>query len=259
LATPVFTGAVSDRAGWFEVCPPHGTVFLDEIGELEPALQVKLLRVLQDRNFSRTGETQTRPFHGKVVAATNRELDAAMHAGRFRPDLYYRLCSDIVRTPSLQERLAADATERRHLVVHLLRRIVGDEGPSLANAIDTWIDEHLGADYQWPGNVRELEQCLRNVLIRGFYIPPQAGKQENRDRADQLASDMRDGALTAEEVLSQYCVLVYDQTGSYEATARRLALDRRTVKAKVDFAAHRAKDKKAERPKRSHGRTKGSG
>jgi Sigma-54 interaction domain len=100
-----FTGAVTDRAGWLEVCPPLGTIFLDEIGELDAAIQVKMLRVLQSRTFQRLGETRDRRFSGKLIAATNRELAHEMQAGRFRKDFYYRLCSDLIVTPSLEEQL----------------------------------------------------------------------------------------------------------------------------------------------------------
>lgn len=89
-----FTGAVGDRTGWFEVCPPLGTVFLDEIGEVDAGIQVKLLRVLETRTFQRLGDTAERRFRGKVVAATNRDLAREMEAGRFREDFYYRLCAD---------------------------------------------------------------------------------------------------------------------------------------------------------------------
>src|SRR5687767_2426698 len=93
-----FTGALEDRAGWMEVCPRLGTVFLDEIGELDPAIQVKLLRVLQTRTFQRLGDTATRVFRGKIIAATNKDLGREMAAGGFRKDFYYRLCSDIIQT-----------------------------------------------------------------------------------------------------------------------------------------------------------------
>jgi transcriptional regulator with GAF, ATPase, and Fis domain len=228
-----FTGAVSDRAGWLDVCPPHGTVFLDEIGELDPAIQVKLLRVLQSRTFSRLGETETRRFEGKIVAATNRDLDLEMQAGRFRQDLYYRLCSDIIRVPSLRERTITDPGELHQLIVHLAQRMVGDEAPALAAEVEVWIEQQLGPDYEWPGNVRELEQCLRNVLIRKEYRPPRRAHPAD----DPLAAGttaIRQGVWTADQLLRWYCTLVYARTGSYEATARQLQLDRRTVKAKLD-------------------------
>jgi len=85
-----FTGAAEHRTGWLEVCPPLGTVFLDEIGETEAAVQVKLLRVFWTRTIQRVGDTQDRPFQGKIVAATNRSLAEAMKAGRFRSDLLLR-------------------------------------------------------------------------------------------------------------------------------------------------------------------------
>jgi transcriptional regulator with AAA-type ATPase domain len=91
-----FTGAVEDKRGWLEACPPLGAVFLDEIGDLEPEIQVKLLRVIETRTFQALGEShaQSRRFQGKLLAATNRNLGLAIRKGRFREDLYYRLCSD---------------------------------------------------------------------------------------------------------------------------------------------------------------------
>jgi transcriptional regulator with PAS, ATPase and Fis domain len=226
-----FTGAVADRAGWLEVCPPLGTVFLDEIGDLDPEIQVKLLRVLQARTFQRLGDTQDRVFPGKIIAATNRDLAAQMQAGRFRPDFYYRLCSDLIVTPSLHEQLREDPGELRALLLFLARRIVTDEAEDLAKEVETWIDQHLGPDYPWPGNVRELEQCVRNILIHQEYRPPQTAALGKRD---QIARDVAAGKLTADELIRRYCTLVYHQTGSYEETARRIGLDRRTVKSRVD-------------------------
>jgi len=227
-----FTGAVEDRAGWLEVCRPLGTVFLDEIGELDPALQVKLLRVLQTRTFQRLGDTRDRRFHGKIIAATNRDLSSEMAHGRFRKDLYYRLCSDIIVTPSLAEQLHAAPGERGALVRFLAGRVAGDaEAEPLAQETERWIDAHLGNGYDWPGNVRELEQCVRNVMIRGEYRPPRAANVSARRR---VAEEMLAGALSADELLRRYCTLVYAETRSYQETARRLDLDRRTVKDKVD-------------------------
>jgi DNA-binding NtrC family response regulator len=227
-----FTGAVQDRAGWLEVCRPLGTVFLDEIGELDPALQVKLLRVLQTRTFQRIGDTRDRRFHGKIIAATNRDLAAEMAAGRFRKDFYYRLCSDLIVTPSLEEQLRVAAGERRALVRFLAERVAGEpEAESLAEETERWIDAHLGDGYRWPGNVRELEQCVRNVMIRGEYRPPHAASASGRQR---VADEMLAGSLSAEELLRRYCTLVYAETGSYQETGRRLGLDRRTVKDKID-------------------------
>ncbi len=226
-----FTGAVSDRAGWLERCPPLGTVFLDEIGEVEPTIQVKLLRVLQTRTFHRLGDHEERRFHGRIVAATNRAPEEEMRAGRLREDFYYRLCSDIVRTPSLKEQLGGDLEHLEPLLGHLARGVAGDEeGPALAARTRAWIEKRLGGAYEWPGNVRELEQCVRNVLIRGRYEPRLA---ERDDQRGDLAADMLAGRLSADELVAGYLRLLYERTGSYVETGRIAGLDRRTVKAKI--------------------------
>jgi transcriptional regulator with AAA-type ATPase domain len=228
-----FTGALEDRVGWLESCPAAGTIFLDEIGELEPALQTKLLRVVQERVFQRVGETRERRFAGRIVTATNRDLGVEMQAGRFRADLYYRICADVIRTPTLAEQLAAAPDELANLVLVLARRAVpASEADALAAEVVAWIDGNLGRDYGWPGNVRELEQCLRNVLVRGSYQPPRA--PASASGTPKFLADVEQGALTAAELLSEYCTRVYHRVGSYEAAARQLELDRRTVKGHVD-------------------------
>ncbi len=226
-----FTGALQERQGWLEVCPPRGSVFLDEIGDLDAAIQVKLLRVLQTRTFQPLGDTAERSFRGKLIAATNRDLTQAMQEGRFRQDFYYRLCSDMVTTPSLQEQLQESPGVLRELLIFIARRVVNDEAELLADEVESWILDHLGADYPWPGNIRELEQCLRNVLVRKEYRP---SPRSVRSPRDEFVSAFETGSLTAEALLQYYCTTVYAQTGSYEETARRLQLDRRTVKKNVN-------------------------
>jgi len=227
-----YTGALEDRAGWLESCSPCGTVFLDEIGDLDPLIQVKLLRVLQSRTFQRVGETKERVFEGKIIAATNRDLPAEIAAGRFRRDFYYRLCADVIQTPSLREQIAESPAELSDLIRVLSRRLVGpQEGEALAREVEGFVDAELGPRYPWHGNVRELEQCVRNVLIRGEYRPPELSLDGDRD---DLAGLIRGGTLDADELLRRYCTQIYAEVGSYEEAARRLGLDRRTVKAKVD-------------------------
>ena len=226
-----FTGALEDRAGWLEACPPHGTVFLDEIGELDGRIQVKLLRALQAREFQRIGETQARAFEGKIVAATNRDLDAEMREGRFRGDFYYRICSDLVSTHPLRDQLREAPGDLPTLILFVARRVAGDEAEDVARETEEWIDRHLGRDYAWPGNFRELEQCVRNVLIRREYRPAAAPAGSP---VDELAQSVAAGRLTADDLLRRYVTLVYARTGTYQETARRLLLDRRTVQAKVD-------------------------
>jgi transcriptional regulator with AAA-type ATPase domain len=228
-----FTGALEDRAGWLEACPAMGTVFLDEIGELDPVIQVKLLRVLQTRTFQRLGDTHPRNFKGKIIAATNRDLAREMSAGRFRKDFYYRLCSDMIRTPSLREQLQDSPEELHSLVLFVARKLAGSEAEGLADEVMRWVKKHLGVDYAWAGNFRELEQCVRNVLIRHEYHPPAAVPV---GAGAELAESMELGSLTAEQLIQKYCKLIYAKTRNYEETARRLGLDRRTVKSKVTAA-----------------------
>jgi transcriptional regulator with AAA-type ATPase domain len=241
-----FTGAIDDRIGWLETCGPYGCVFLDEIGELDLAIQVKLLRVLQTRVFQRIGETRPRRFAGKVIAATNRNLDEEIAAGRFRSDLYFRIYADLIRTPTLREQLADAPGDLRMLALIVARQVIGNEQEAdrLAGEVEDWVRGHLGTDFDWPGNVRELEQCVRSVLIRGTYFP----LQRSRDEGSELVESMRRGASTAEQILQLYCTLVYGQTRSYQEAARRLGLDRRTVKAKVDAQAMRNGGKDEESP-----------
>ena len=225
-----FTGATGDRKGWLETCPPAGSVFLDELGDLDPAIQVKLLRVIETRTFHPVGSTGGRQFRGKLIAATNRDLQADMRAGRFREDLYYRLCSDQIMTPSLREQVRESPQVLQDLVVYMARRVAGSEGDALAHEVSGWIARRLDPDYPWPGNYRELEQCVKNVLIRRDYRPSQTQREGT---GDEWMDSLKEGRLTAAELLSRYCTVVYRQCGSYEDTARRLGIDRRTVKSKV--------------------------
>lgn len=225
-----FTGALEDHVGWLEACGPYGSVFLDEIGDVNTEIQVKLLRVLEARRFSRLGETESRSFEGKLIAATNRDLDQEIDKGTFRTDLYYRLCSDIVATPSLRERIADCPEELATLTTFLAQRVAGpEEAPALAAQVLEWIEKNLGSSYTWPGNVRELEQCVRNVLIRGHYRPHRLPVN-----GEDFLSLARNGQLSADALLSHYCKLVYDMHGSYEGAGRVLGLDRRTVKSRIE-------------------------
>jgi DNA-binding NtrC family response regulator len=226
-----FTGALQDRKGWLEVCPPVGTVFLDEIGELDTLIQVKLLRVIQARTFQPLGSTQTLNFRGKIVAATHRNVHQAMEQGEFRKDFYYRLCSDIITTPSLHQQIKESPEVLWDLASYLSLRVAGPEGETVAAEVKRWIRDHLGLDYTWPGNIRELEQCVRNVMLRREYYP--AGDTVATFDDHQLTA-FREGTLSLEELCQFYCSHVYAAAGSYLETARRLRIDRRTVKRYVD-------------------------
>jgi DNA-binding NtrC family response regulator len=226
-----FTGAVQDRRGYLDTCPAEGAVFLDEIGELAPEIQLKLLRVIETRMFTPVGDTRPKRFLGKLIAATHRDVPDMVGRGEFREDLYYRLCSDLVVTPSLREQIDDSPDVLPDLVRYMAKRHGGEEANALAAETIDWISKHLGAGYRWPGNYRELEQCVRNFIIRREYRPARP-----RAAAEDLFAPARLGELTAEELLIRYCTLVYAKEGSYEAAARKLALDRRTVKAHIDPA-----------------------
>jgi transcriptional regulator with PAS, ATPase and Fis domain len=221
-----FTGAVADRVGWFEACPRQGSVFLDELGEMELPIQVKLLRVLETREYAAVGDTATKRFDGKLIAATNRDLAAEIAAGRFREDLYYRLCADLIETPTLREQLQASPGVLSELLLFMTRRAVGEEAENAVPLVREWIEQKLPPDYSWPGNYRELEQCVRNILIRRTYRPLRRGPD--------LGARIEKGEATAEEVLREYARRVYAQSGSYVETARKLGVDRRTVRAWLD-------------------------
>ncbi len=229
-AKGAFTGAASAKEGWFETCQIRHAVFLDEIGELHPALQVKLLRVLQERAFQRIGEVMPRRFEGKVIAATNRDLRHEMRQGTFREDLYYRLCSDVIETPSLRSQLKDQPDDLEALVSALVTRQMGCEVPQVVERAIDFIREHL-TDYSWPGNVRELEQCVRSIVLRGRYAPICSPGATPRER---LARKLERDTPTAEELLNEYCRVIYGESGNYSEVSRALGLDRRTVQRRVE-------------------------
>jgi anaerobic nitric oxide reductase transcription regulator len=158
-ARGAFTGAVAARAGKLEVAD-GGTLFLDEIGELPLALQPRLLRALQEREVERVGEHRVRKLDVRVIAATNRDLEAEVRAGRFRADLYHRLAVYPIRVPPLRERL----DDLPALVEHFVAKL----GPRLSIAavhVEPAFLAHL-AGHGWPGNVRELENTVERALVR---------------------------------------------------------------------------------------------
>jgi DNA-binding NtrC family response regulator len=197
-----FAGAVRDRIGRLEECPEEGALFLDEIGELTHEIQVKLLRVLQERCFQRVGENENKAFRGRIIAATNRDLAAEVQAGRFREDFYFRLCADQITTPSLSEQLRDRPEDLRVMVEFVCRSVVGEEkAKRLAGEVVGWIEKHprLGRGYAWPGNFRELEQCVRSYTIRKEYHPLRSAGPRADDGATQ---PLRDPVAEACEALS---------------------------------------------------------
>ena len=160
-----FTGAAGLKRGRFELAHT-GTIFLDEIGEISPAVQIKLLRVLQDRAFERVGGEQTIEADVRVIAATNRDLAAETAAGRFRDDLFYRLNVVNIRVPPLRER----REDIPILAAALLKTLAAENGKEI-EGFDADANQRLW-DYEWPGNVRELQDAIESavVMTRGSVI-----------------------------------------------------------------------------------------
>jgi two-component system response regulator AtoC len=154
-----FTGAYREKPGKFELAR-HGTIFLDEIGEIPLRIQAKLLHILQDGEFARVGGERILHADVRVIAATNRDLQTAIRAGRFREDLYYRLNVIAIRVPPLRDRPG----EIPVLADHFLRRFNTEHGRSVAMSSATL---RTFTGYQWPGNVRELESAVKRLVVLG--------------------------------------------------------------------------------------------
>jgi len=230
-----FTGAVDNHRGVLERCSEHGALFLDEIGEVSIPVQIKLLQVLQQRVFTPVGGHERKRFSGRVIAATNQPLDTLRREGRFRDDFYYRLCSDVIQVPPLRQRIAESPRELEQLVHVLVARVAGEPREELAAKVLEALEENVPKGYVWPGNVRELEQAVRRILLTGAYQPP-AAAAPGLDPDARLASEVREGALTADELLGRYCLLLYRRLGSYASVAQRVGLDPRTTRKYIESA-----------------------
>jgi sigma-54 dependent transcriptional regulator, flagellar regulatory protein len=224
-----FTGAVEDHQGIFERCSPHGSLFLDEIGDLSVPVQIKLLNVIQDRVFSPVGSRRQLRFAGRLIAATNRPLAALRREGRFRDDFFYRLSSDVIEVPPLRRRLREHPGELDQLVELLLERITGRPSEELRARVITALKNGVPAGYAWPGNVRELEQALRRILLKGTCTWPEVPSGGEEEWLEQA----REGSLSGSELLRRYCRMLHARHGTYEAVAARTGLDRRTVRRHV--------------------------
>jgi len=228
-----FTGAVDSHEGIFSRCQLYGSIFLDEIGEVSLPVQIKLLQILQDRTFTPVGSHDKLRFHGRVITATNKPLNELRQAGKFRNDFFYRLCSDIIKVPTLQQRLEEDSQELDVMLSHLIVRLIGTEDRELSEIVRKTLIKDLGRNYPWPGNVRELEQAVRRILITGHYKGDEGTAAPGM--RDNLVRGIDAGTLDANSLLRTYCRLLYDRFNTYEEVARRTGLDRRTIKKYVQI------------------------
>jgi len=221
-----YTGAVSDRQGRFEEAD-GGTLFLDEIGDVSPVVQVKLLRVLQERTIERVGANEQIPVNVRVVSATNRDLDVLLASGRMREDFYYRIKVVSLNIPPLRDR----REDIPPLAVHFLGRLASriDAQPvALSGGAMTVLMGH-----SWPGNVRELENALEHALvlsrggtIEARHLPPELGRKSGRQVLGEvpLHSDQEKELLAAAL-----------QTAGWNRSraARQLGIDRTTLWRKI--------------------------
>ncbi len=217
-----FTGAVRDTVGKVSVAE-GGTLLLDEIGDLPLPLQPKFLRLLQERCYERVGEAKTRASNIRVIAATNRDLEAEMTAGRFRDDLFYRLNVIEVTLPPLRERPA----DILPLAEHLLRFFSRQTGKNLSGFSGAARDALLG--YGWPGNIREL----RNAIERGAILAsgPLIGLEHLPSQISGSSQANQDGAtaVTLDQMEAEHIRRVLAATATIEEAAARLGIDPSTL------------------------------
>lgn len=224
-----FTGASSDRQGILERCSPYGALFLDEIGELSEEIQVKLLRVLQSREFAPLGGGKTARFHGRILSATNRNITTLVENGELREDFLYRLGSVVIRAPSLHQRLTEYPGEMEVLLQTILERVLGGIDRTVFDELRERIAPLVESGYRWPGNVREFEQCVRSMLVASHYHPL-VSTQHPTDALHDLFTKMKNAEAGLDEVTSIYCRHAIEKHGNYQTTAQMLGVDWRTVK-----------------------------
>jgi Nif-specific regulatory protein len=214
-----FTGAQAMKKGKIEMAN-GGTLFLDEIAELAPALQAKLLRVLQEREFERVGGTKVIKADVRVIAATNRDLPDRIRSGAFREDLYYRLNVVSVRVPPLRERREDIALLTRHFIARFRRQHVSNVTEISPEALACL------EQYSWPGNIRELENAIERALVLGTAdrIVPEDLPEPVLDLAGgALPEGGFQSALKAQKRQSILAALEASR-GNYTEAARRLGL-----------------------------------
>ena len=218
-----FTGAVKDQPGRVEAAH-GGTLFLDEIGEIPPALQAKLLRFLQDKEFERVGENHTRRVDVRVVAATNRDLEADVQHGRFREDLLYRLNVIEVMVPALRDR-PEDILPLARRFLGFYARAFGRPTPTLSPSA-----EQALVQYAWPGNVRELRNTIERALILwpAPIIEPEAFPAKMQVATSPAGPQLGD-AVTLAEIEAEHIRRVVARAPSLDAAAATLGIDVSTL------------------------------
>jgi DNA-binding NtrC family response regulator len=224
-----FTGAVSRKRGRFELAH-KGTIFLDEIGEIEQSVQIKILRVLQERNFERVGGEETVDVDVRIVAATNRDLKKEIEEGRFREDLYYRLNVVNIQIPPLRER----REDIPLLTAHYLKQFSDENGKQIEG-----MDNKARAalyNYSWPGNIRELRNTLESavVLCRGTILSQDDLPPHIADSHDESFIRIPRGATMAEAEREVIRSTLLSEKGNKSRAADILGIGRKTLHRKLE-------------------------
>jgi DNA-binding NtrC family response regulator len=242
-----FTGADADRVGRFEMAH-GGSILLDEVTEVDPALQAKLLRVLQERSFERVGASETVSVDVRVIATTNRNLTDEVATGRFREDLYYRLAVVPIVVPPLRERAGDVLVLVDHFLGHAAERLQRD-----LFVIEPAAREML-AVYHWPGNVRELQNIITRACVLNQGQPIQAVElrswlqDESTAGIDTSATTRSEGqlpiGLTLDEVERQLIVATLERCGGHRAkAAEALGIGLRTLSGKLRSYGYAPREK----------------
>jgi len=226
-----FTGAVDSHKGVFTLCSPHGSIFLDEIGDVSIPVQIKLLKVLEERNFYAVGSHDKLHFAGRIVAATNQSLVELRQRKAFREDFYYRLCSNVISVPTLRQQIQENSTTLEILLDHIIQKIIGEPSPRLLQTAVKTLKSEVGLNYHWPGNVRELGQAVRCILLNRYYRGDAVNTASGL--TDALQKAIEGESMSAHELLTSYCTLLYQKYRTYEEVARITNLDPRTVKKHI--------------------------
>jgi DNA-binding NtrC family response regulator len=223
-----FTGAIADRVGKFEAAN-EGTVFLDEIAELKPELQVRLLRVLQEREIDKVGHSQPIKINVRILAATNRDLRKLIEDGRFREDLFYRLSVVTIHIPALRDRKEDIPLLTDHFLQKWCSRyqlpLIAISGEAL----------EILKKYNWPGNVRELENVIERlaVLNKGEAIRPEDLPLEMRQAKNRIANitlELPDGGISLEDVEKEILLRALEKNrGNQTHAAQYLNITRKTL------------------------------
>jgi len=221
-ARGAFTGAVKDQPGRVDAAD-GGTLFLDEIGEMPVALQAKLLRFLQDKQYERVGETETRTADVRIITATNRDIEADIQAGQFREDLLYRLNVIEIRVPALRER-PEDILRLARRFLAFFAGSIGRPAPELSKEA-----EAMMVSYRWPGNVRELRNAIERAVI--LWPADLISREAFPDRVASLfpVRPFVGGDFSLDDVEREHILRVTGRTSTLEEAAEILKIDTSTL------------------------------